>query len=287
MRKKKLLFMIVLSVIVTTFFVPFSVTAYDIPIASYEKYQLCLDNLGEHLPYEEEFTDKIGVTNIYISSPDYLLPTTSAESGMMFNVQTFVKTETITSEGVADFRSGWYTWTEPQKPLNYNGTITEFIDENFDKLNAFLSENGLKAKFVKYDYEESDTYKLGYSVDATLDEIIFTYLRLNKEFGVRVPLESDHELSMVKYYCEPNAETTTITVTETEPVIEFGEASHQGDVDCNDSVEIADLTGLTKYLMNSELFPLGGAVANANADINGDLMLNSADGTLLAEMILK
>ncbi len=96
-------------------------------------------------------------------------------------------------------------------------------------------------------------------------------------------------------------ETTTTTVTEqptettvsettapTEaPSAEFGTPSLLGDVDCSGIVELSDLTTLAKFILNSQIFPLSGPVANANADVNSDKLINTTDSTKLSEYVLE
>ncbi len=66
-----------------------------------------------------------------------------------------------------------------------------------------------------------------------------------------------------------------------------------GDVDVNGAIELADLTALSKYLLNNTIFPLKGVSGNdaelavEQSDTKYDSLLNSADASLLAEYILE
>jgi predicted transport protein len=56
----------------------------------------------------------------------------------------------------------------------------------------------------------------------------------------------------------------------------------KGDADMNGFVELADLTTVSKYLLSPSAFPLKNAAAKANADMNGDGLINIVD---LSELI--
>lgn len=81
---------------------------------------------------------------------------------------------------------------------------------------------------------------------------------------------------------ESTTETTPITISESTTINEPTEHTLIGDVDLNDIVELADLTMLSKCLLNETAFPLKNAVATANADMNKDGVINAVD---LSELI--
>lgn len=72
------------------------------------------------------------------------------------------------------------------------------------------------------------------------------------------------------------------------PTIELGEASLYGDVDCNGSVEIADVVTLNQYLLDNTAHPLE-AQGLANADVEKDNVIDISDSSklinCLAELI--
>ena len=51
----------------------------------------------------------------------------------------------------------------------------------------------------------------------------------------------------------------------------------------NGTVELADVTKLSKYLLNSETFPLGSKVAELNSDVTHDGVVDSRDLSKLLE----
>ena len=65
-----------------------------------------------------------------------------------------------------------------------------------------------------------------------------------------------------------------------------------GDSDLNGNVDLADVTTLAKYLLNSQLYPLGSDVpgsaerAKLSSDVNGDKKINSIDLSRLIEFNL-
>ena len=84
---------------------------------------------------------------------------------------------------------------------------------------------------------------------------------------------------------EPSTEPSTQVTTEpgTEPYTEEVKASKYGDVDMNGTVELADVTKLSKYLMNRELFSLSSPTALKNADVNHDNIVDSLDLSKIME----
>ncbi len=60
-------------------------------------------------------------------------------------------------------------------------------------------------------------------------------------------------------------------------------ASKYGDVDLNGTVELADVTKLSKYLLNNEMFSLSNEVAMKNADVTHNDVVDSADLSKLLE----
>jgi len=83
--------------------------------------------------------------------------------------------------------------------------------------------------------------------------------------------------------------TTTTTTKVTTPVVPstpIGTPSLIGDVDLNKAVESADLIVLSKYLVNSNTYPITDSTAVANADVNKDKAVNALDSAKLVEFLL-
>lgn len=80
--------------------------------------------------------------------------------------------------------------------------------------------------------------------------------------------------------------TTTTTATPEKPSTPIGTASLVGDVDLNKAVESADLIVLSKYLVNSNTYPITDSTAVANADVNKDKAVNALDSAKLVEFLL-
>ena len=87
------------------------------------------------------------------------------------------------------------------------------------------------------------------------------------------------------------AETTTeittatgeISTETTASTSEEVKAAKYGDVDLNGMVELADVTKLSKYLLNSAAFPLDSDTALKNADVTHDGIVNALDLSKLLE----
>ena len=56
-----------------------------------------------------------------------------------------------------------------------------------------------------------------------------------------------------------------------------------GDVDLSGAIELADITKLSKYLLNKASFPLDGITAELSADVNHDGIIDSRDLSILIE----
>ena len=60
-------------------------------------------------------------------------------------------------------------------------------------------------------------------------------------------------------------------------------SSLKGDADVNGQVDLADLTTVAKYNLNNEAYPLANNTAYANADMNGDDVVDGLDTSALIE----
>ncbi len=82
--------------------------------------------------------------------------------------------------------------------------------------------------------------------------------------------------------------TEPTTDAPTTPSVSIGEASCLGNVDLDEmnEINIADLTTLGKYLLNSSIFNLS-PEALANADVTKDGTVTSSDSSKLAEYVLE
>ena len=56
-----------------------------------------------------------------------------------------------------------------------------------------------------------------------------------------------------------------------------------GDADLNNTVDLADLTTMSKHILNKAAFPLKNKVAEANADMNRDGVVDGLDTSALIE----
>ncbi len=101
------------------------------------------------------------------------------------------------------------------------------------------------------------------------------------------PTETTTTTTVTEQPTETTVSETTTTTTDPAPSVEFGTPSLLGDVDCSGAVELSDLTTLAKFILNSKIFPLSGTVANANADVNSDKVINTTDSTKLSEFVLE
>ncbi len=62
------------------------------------------------------------------------------------------------------------------------------------------------------------------------------------------------------------------------------EATLKGDADENGIVELSDVIAIAKFTINDRIYPLKSDIAKANADINGDNMINTLDTSALIEI---
>ena len=80
---------------------------------------------------------------------------------------------------------------------------------------------------------------------------------------------------------------TTVPPTSEQPASsapsEGVKASKYGDVDLNGMIELADVTKLSKYLLNKATFPLDSEIAFKNADITHDEKVDILDLSKLLE----
>ena len=76
---------------------------------------------------------------------------------------------------------------------------------------------------------------------------------------------------------DSTTEVTSTTMSEPTTLDEPTSPTLIGDTDVNGVVELADLTMLSKYLLNETAFPLKNAIATANADMNSDGLINTVD----------
>ncbi len=326
----------------------------DIVVESEEKYliendeyEAVIDELYDNMLSSETFNELgigFGGDRQFVSSCEDDNLEIKLEN--VIEYQHYIK-EVIDGEIVSSEKANKWTcvnFGEGYARINHFLTEDPTIAE--DDINAFLSENGLKACVKEIIRYQTQNVYLTYDDDATLDDKLQTVFALKKEFDFdifghvsyfdrkyyfdnnlsmddvnkiiypdgNVPLNTEDSsfapsvtttttvvttapqttkkyTSSDNFYWYP---TTTTTGDTTEPLIttkvmpelKFGIASLQGDVDCNGDIEIADLTQFSKYLLNWEIFPLSGPVANSNADINNDYKHNASDSTLMVEMIL-
>ena len=146
------------------------------------------------------------------------------------------------------------------------------VPKNTDISCSFL---GNSVDFDDYN-PDSDTYFIKYTDGMVIrgyeNSSAQTYARLYH--FTFIPLDNETT--------QPTEETTSPDTSETTQPDEPSKPTLRGDVDLNGFVELADLTALSKYLLSPSAFPLKNAVAKANADMNGDGLINIVD---LSELI--
>lgn len=80
--------------------------------------------------------------------------------------------------------------------------------------------------------------------------------------------------------------TTAVTTEATAPSIEMGTPSMVGDVNLDGEVAASDIVVLSKFMINSSIFPLENSTAAANADVTHDKLIGSSDTLKLIEYIV-
>jgi len=77
-----------------------------------------------------------------------------------------------------------------------------------------------------------------------------------------------------------------LSVQTSTSALNFGTPTIAGDIDLNNEQGTADIIVLSKYIANSQLYPITDPTALANADMNQDKEVNSLDANILVEMSL-
>ena len=108
--------------------------------------------------------------------------------------------------------------------------------------------------------------------------------------AVTTPTETEPQPTTLDTQAPTEEPTTAPTEIVTTPPVENPteevKASKFGDVDMNGMVELADVTKLSKYLLNSTLFALDSDVAAKNSDVTRDGKVDSLDLSKLLEFNL-
>lgn len=175
---------------------------------------------------------------------------------------------------------------------NDEAGITNIIYANITtpitKSGTFVTVEGTvneNAKAGKYDLsivaigrDNNDEVVFGYHTGAADDAGVYYTPTITNGY-VEVTSEDTSEAT------EATEATEDTKPSETEPTEDIGEPTLLGDVDCGGKVAVADLTLLSKHILNKSLFTLT-EQGKANADMNADKKIDSNDSGALAELLV-
>ncbi len=265
MRKLKLLLTILscitVSIISIGTFCSYAEYITDTYEINNEEYITFINKMGGVMPCEDEFLKYMqNSVHVYYFNERSPLSLGDIESGKAFSAYTTAYFEILDEDGGRRFQRVCFDWNEITPPSEYEKDINEYINENFDVLNAFLKENKLKAEFVKSDTSDSESYcySLGFDVESKLEDIVDVHLRLRDEFGINCILSVESNESCKVYYDET-------------PV---------GDVDKDNEVTVRDCAYIASKVALSEADSLP-----MSADFNGDEKVNVRDAAAIANYL--
>lgn len=172
---------------------------------------------------------------------------------------------------------------------NDEAGITNIIYANITtpitKSGTFVTVEGTvneNAKAGKYDLsivaigrDNNDEVVFGYHTGAADDAGVYYTPTITNGY-VEVTSEDTSEATEATEDTKPS---------ETEATEDIGEPTLLGDVDCGGKVAVADLTLLSKHILNKSLFTLT-EQGKANADMNADKKIDSNDSGALAELLV-
>ena len=180
--------------------------------------------------------------------------------------------------------------------INKVGTVTVYvIDEetselfNEDETNFIMiggynsGESGTGAICLdgwEWNSSKSNPHVLN---NVYIDNTIYTIQYMSTNYD-GYTYEIDREKS--EYHFDLSAETNKtvrIYMKKYYWAINGATATCRGDADLNGLVELADLTVVAKYNLNNEVYPLANDTAYANADMNGDGVVDGLDTFALIE----
>ena len=199
----------------------------------------------------------------YIQSVDYYNKVNWEESGGGLIVR---EEETkINNHKVKVLHSGIIMGTQIMY-FNYGESNAKMY--TVDELNTFMKENRFNAYVDdKFDLEDKGIIHYHIMYDENLDN--------NQRIDVMYALSQKYGLD--PYYITTTDENDKYFFYEDET------SSLKGDADLNGDVDLADLTTVAKYNLNNEAYPLANDTAYANADMNGDGVVDGLDTSALIE----
>ena len=160
---------------------------------------------------------------------------------------------------------------------NENDAITK------EELNEFLQSEGFDATVPCVNFctgRDGETYistRVEIDKDTNYGYFAEVYYALCQEYGF-IP-DMYFEASETIFENVYTDETIM-------PSLNFGTPTIAGDIDLNNEQGTADIIILSKYIANSQLYPITDPTALANADMNQDKEINSLDASILVELSL-
>ena len=129
--------------------------------------------------------------------------------------------------------------------------------------------------------------KTGLHYDRYTQKMVDSELKaaLNAIVGASEPVVIPTEPTTTEPTTEATTPSATTAVATTEPVpTSEVTVTKYGDVDLNGVVELADVTKLSKFLLNKTLFPLDSEIAVKNADVTHNGVVDTLDLSKLLEL---
>ena len=281
-----------------------------------------VDSLGDKMKMEEDFIEYLNSTRIPVGFSEngvdvtYYSPIVakhiygsidSSASEIDLNKIAFT-VEDENDEGGRTFTTTVWLWESSYR--NNDELVEKYT---VDEMNEFLKQQGFKAHLETEVNKRNGKiyYKMKYE-DKSDENVVGAFLALNKEFGA--VLEGYGLASSPEYFYDESTENTEVeessedttnvtdetlneenTVTdaaveektdyslESATATENVTATLRGDADLNNEVSLSDVIAVSKYTINSKTYPLANNTAIANADMNGDDVVDSLDTSALIE----
>lgn len=229
---------------------------YDI---NNEGYRKKVDSLGEKIAHEEEFVaylnSRFNETEDSAIVHVYNVPENETSDGInnLYIIESIVPG---TNKKARKFEQMIYYWGKSDFDtlsygfLNYDEV---FLKYSVDEMNAFLEEENLKAKIV----ENSNGYNVVYYSDTSEENVVSTFLALNKKFGADVLGLSPNMEYFETFY---------------DGALLLGDANEDGELNVRDCAFIA--SKLAKELINE---------LPGYSNYNGDGIIDVRDVAALAK----
>ena len=174
----------------------------------------------------------------------------------------------ISSDGIAPMILGKFRFND-ESYIKYLGTLSDVYSENIKELTVTKKDTNK----CKFDMKDAEGTEYTWKAHKTYD-----YTHVGEDiFNCAIDPNTIHIGDVLS--CAINGGEVILPVN----VISQSKPTLKGDADLNGRVDLADLTVVAKYNLNNEAYPLANDTAYANADMNGDGVVDGLDTSALIE----